>query len=90
MMHVLTIKRYLSFDTFKYSSGSCSRIARKKHSSSAEVMGPFAGSLFGKWLKEGQMALIMVETHWPVWYVCVPNQMMATIPRTIELELVWV
>jgi hypothetical protein len=67
MMHVLTMKRYLSFDTFRYSSGNCSIMARKKHSSSAEVMGPFAGSLFGKWLKEGQMALIIVETHWPVW-----------------------
>jgi hypothetical protein len=94
MMHVFTIKRYRSLDTLSHSSGACRMMARKKQRSSAEVIGPEDGRWLGKWLKDGQMALSMVDTHWPAWYVCVPNQIIATIPLTacplLEAVAVWV
>lgn len=73
IMRVFAMNMYLSVETLRYSNGSCMMMKRKKHSSSEEVTWALAGSLFLKWLKEGQMAEIMIWRHWPPWKLCVPG-----------------
>jgi hypothetical protein len=64
-MSVFAMNMYRRLLTCSHSSGSWTRMKRKKHSSSALVTWADAGRWLGKLLNCGQMAEIMTARHWP-------------------------